>query len=530
MKYKSHLFIILSSFFLWSSLYAQTPLINELFSRGTAVEPDWIEIYNPSSSSIDITGYKIYDNGGKNGTKPKKEFPSGSVIPAQGFLVIITDDADPSGFGLSSGGEWVWFENTTGTVIDSVNMAAVTDPEASYGRLPDGSANWQILIPRTRGTSNTIIVVTPVINELFSRGTEIEPDWIEIYNPSSLAMDISGYKIYDNGGKNGTKPKKEFPAGSVIPANEFLVIITDDADPSGFGLSSGGEWVWFEDTTGTVIDSVNMAAVTDPEASYGRLPDGSENWQILIPRTRGYSNVPVTSSVVINELFSRGTEIEPDWIEIYNTTSSSIDITGYKIYDNGGKNGTKPKKEFPAGSVIPANGFLVIITDDADPSGFGLSSGGEWVWFENTTGTVVDSVNMAAITDTAASYGRLPDGSANWQILIPRTRGYSNSTTDVEDEIKPVSEFKLFQNYPNPFNPSTKINFSLTAASKVKLTVYNLLGQVINELVNGNYAAGNHTVSFDAVGLNSGIYFYKIEAVGIDGQNFTATRKMILIK
>ncbi|MDD5609049.1 MAG: lamin tail domain-containing protein, partial [Ignavibacterium sp.] len=186
MKYKLHLFIILSSFFLWSSLYAQTPLINELFSRGTAVEPDWIEIYNPSSSSIDITGYKIYDNGGKNGTKPKKEFPSGSVIPAQGFLVIITDDADPSGFGLSSGGEWVWFENTTGTVIDSVNMAAVTDPEASYGRLPDGSANWQILIPRTRGTSNTIIVVTPVINELFSRGTEIEPDWIEIYNPSSL--------------------------------------------------------------------------------------------------------------------------------------------------------------------------------------------------------------------------------------------------------------------------------------------------------------------------------------------------------
>ncbi len=409
-------------------------------------------------------------------------------------------------------------------------MAAITDPEASYGRLPDGSDNWQILIPRTRGTSNTMIVITPVINELFSRGTAAEPDWIEIYNPASSSIDITGYKIYDNGGNSGSKPKKEFPAGSVIPANGFLVIITDDADPSGFGLSSSGEWVWFENAAGTVIDSVNMAAITDPEASYGRLPDGSDNWQILIPRTRGYSNVPVTSSVVINELFSRGTEVEPDWIEIYNLTSSSIDITGYKIYDSGGKSGSKPKKEFPAGSVIPANGFLVITTEDGDASAFGLSSSGEWVWFENSAGTVIDSVNMAAITDPEASYGRLPDGSNNWQILIPRTRGYSNTATDVEDEIKSVSEFQLFQNYPNPFNPSTKINFNLAVASKVKLTIYNLLGQVVNTLVNGNYTAGNHTVSFDASGLNSGVYFYKIEAAGIDRQTFIAAGKMILAK
>nr|MCU0342948.1 lamin tail domain-containing protein [Ignavibacterium sp.] len=94
------LFVFLTAFFMLQSGFAQTPLINELFSRGTAAELDWIEIYNPTSSSVDITGYKIYDSGGQSGSKPKKEFPVGSVIPANGFLVIITDDTDPSGFGL----------------------------------------------------------------------------------------------------------------------------------------------------------------------------------------------------------------------------------------------------------------------------------------------------------------------------------------------------------------------------------------------------------------------------------------------
>ena len=191
---------------------------------------------------------------------------------------------------------------------------------------------------------------TPVMNELFSRGTAAELDWIEIYNPTASSVDITGYKIYDSGGNLGTKPKKEFPAGSIIPANGFLVIITDDTDPSGFGLSSSGEKVWFEDASGTIIDSVDLVAVIDTAASYGRLPDGSSNWEILVPRTRGFSNSPVTATVMMNELFSRGTSAELDWIEIYNPTVSSVDITGYKIYDSGGNLGTKPKKEFPAGS------------------------------------------------------------------------------------------------------------------------------------------------------------------------------------
>ena len=366
---------------------------------------------------------------------------------------------------------------------------------------------------------------TPVMNELYSRGTAVELDWIEIYNPTASSIDITGYKIYDSGGFNGTKPKKLFPGGSVIPANGVLVIITDDTDPSGFGLSSSGEKVWFEDASGTLLDSVDLIAITDTATSYGRMPDGSANWQILNPRTRGTLNNPAVVTVVINELFSRGTAVELDWIEIYNPATSSIDITGYKIYDSGGFNGTKPKKLFPGGSVIPANGFLVIITDDTDPSGFGLSSSGEKVWFENASGTVIDSVDLVAVTDTSASYGRLPDGSANWQILVPRTRGFSNVVTDVENEFNSISEYRLNQNYPNPFNPTTTISFTIPATSNVSLKVFNILGKEVATIVNETKSAGNYSINFNASGLSSGVYFYQLTT-----DNFTSTKKFTLMK
>nr|MCU0344862.1 T9SS type A sorting domain-containing protein [Ignavibacterium sp.] len=175
--------------------------------------------------------------------------------------------------------------------------------------------------------------------------------------------------------------------------------------------------------------------------------------------------------------------------------------------------------------VIPANGFLVIITDDTDPSGFGLSSGGEWVWFENASGTVIDSINLVAVTDTAASYGRLPDGDANWQILVPRTRGYSNVFTDVEDNFNSITEYRLNQNYPNPFNPTTTISFTIPVSGNVSLKVFNILGKEVATLISEIKSAGNYSVDFNAAGLSSGVYFYQLIT-----DNFTATKKFTLMK
>ena len=100
----------------------------------------------------------------------------------------------------------------------------------------------------------------------------------------------------------------------------------------------------------------------------------------------------------------------------------------------------------------------------------------------------------------------------------------------VEVEIAAPKEFSLEQNYPNPFNPSTNISFKLAVDSKVSLTVFNVLGEKVEQLLNGNLSAGTHKINFDASNLQSGVYFYKLNAVGIDGSDFTSVKKMSLTK
>src|SRR4030095_838713 len=86
-------------------------------------------------------------------------------------------------------------------------------------------------------------------------------------------------------------------------------------------------------------------------------------------------------------------------------------------------------------------------------------------------------------------------------------------------------QFSLSQNYPNPFNPGTVINYSLPKDGFVSLKVYNTLGSQVAELVNASQTAGSYSARFDASGLASGIYYYKLESNG-----FTGTKKMILVK
>jgi hypothetical protein len=90
--------------------------------------------------------------------------------------------------------------------------------------------------------------------------------------------------------------------------------------------------------------------------------------------------------------------------------------------------------------------------------------------------------------------------------------------------------YALNQNYPNPFNPSTEISFDLPAASKVQLSVYNVLGQNVKELVNQNMDAGSHVVTWDGraddgTSVASGVYFYRLTA-----GNFSRTMKMMMLK
>ncbi len=91
-------------------------------------------------------------------------------------------------------------------------------------------------------------------------------------------------------------------------------------------------------------------------------------------------------------------------------------------------------------------------------------------------------------------------------------------------------DFAVMQNYPNPFNPSTSIKFQLPVDSKVRVEVFNLLGEKIADLLNDQLSAGFHNVSFDAANQASGIFYYVVTASGTDGSEFRSIKKMVLMK
>ncbi len=113
-------------------------------------------------------------------------------------------------------------------------------------------------------------------------------------------------------------------------------------------------------------------------------------------------------------------------------------------------------------------------------------------------------------------------GTTDW------TSGWArfDAPTSVQESGSEIPvKFELSQNYPNPFNPSTKISFTVAEPGNVKLSVYNVLGQQVAELVNGYMSAGSFVANFDASSLSSGMYIYTLESGAVK-----ITRKMSLLK
>jgi hypothetical protein len=110
-------------------------------------------------------------------------------------------------------------------------------------------------------------------------------------------------------------------------------------------------------------------------------------------------------------------------------------------------------------------------------------------------------------------------------ILLIDENGNPVSVNEIPDLKMFLNDFLLFQNYPNPFNNSTKIRYYVPASEMVKIKIYDLTGQEIEEIVNEEQRAGLYEVEFNGNNLPSGVYFYKL----ISG-SFEQSKKMILLK
>jgi hypothetical protein len=186
--------------------------------------------------------------------------------------------------------------------------------------------------------------------------------------------------------------------------------------------------------------------------------------------------------------------------------------------------------------LLPPNGVL-----SASPTQrFVWNKGAAGVtryWFELSTDSLfltqrtVDSTR----TDTTKDMTGLTNGASYWwKVRAGDAGGWGTfssvwrlriSATDVAEDRGTPTTIALEQNYPNPFNPSTTIRYSLPAKSSVQLRVFNTLGVEVAVLQNGEQEMGYYEVRFNAQGLSSGIYFYRLQ-VG----NYTETRRLLLVR
>jgi hypothetical protein len=151
----------------------------------------------------------------------------------------------------------------------------------------------------------------------------------------------------------------------------------------------------------------------------------------------------------------------------------------------------------------------------------------------------IDWVVPSGLSSSARIYVWLDPGNAIDEIHEDNNIGFfalrpSGTTAVGEGDPSPVPEaYDLSQNYPNPFNPSTVIQYALPGSSHVTLVIYDILGRVAATPLNGIMGAGLQHIVFNASGLASGVYFYRLEARPVNSSNaveFASVKKMVLVK
>ena len=141
----------------------------------------------------------------------------------------------------------------------------------------------------------------------------------------------------------------------------------------------------------------------------------------------------------------------------------------------------------------------------------------------------------SSLTDTTKLvHGLVSNNLYSWRMRAQNASGWGPYSevrqfrplyTGIDNEQAVPTEYSLSQNYPNPFNPSTQVTFGLPKESRVRLEIYNMLGERVMNVVDGPRAAGYHTVTVDASAFSAGVYLYRLTA----GET-VMTRKMLLVK
>jgi hypothetical protein len=349
--------------------------------------------------------------------------------------------------------------------------------------------------------------------------------------------------------------------------------------PLGFGLNSKGETLQLWDANGILMDSLSY----DNKSPWPNKPDGQgptlelitpaadnsdpANWQASDHfGSPGAANdqekdfrSTLCDSLLITEInyHSAPDTDAGDWLELYNGSAQSIELSGWQFWDENGD-----CYQFPPAVSLAGHTYMVLVQDSvlfhtvfpwcADfigSLGFGLNNGGEFLCLQDSTGLIVDSLRY----DDQPPWPPEPDGNgptlalidlsadnsdpANWQASTgkgtpgqpntPQNPDTSQTGTSTTDPL-PL-DFKLLANYPNPFNPETTIPYTVPRTAIVVIQIYDVLGRAVRTW-EAKTPQGRHVIIWDGRNeqgeyMPAGVYIVRLRA----GQ-FQDQKKMILLK
>lgn len=417
---------------------------------------DYVELYNSSSSAINISGYKLTD---KN-SEARFSVPDGTVLPAGGYYVIYCmQDADPSryaNFGISKdGGETITLMNQRNVLVDTVTTVALGQNEV-MARQPDGT--FAVSADGTPGFSNDAvgyaaylesradasdcIEISEILasNSFYTNADGILSDFVELHNTATQPVGVGGYMLSDN----AEVFRYVIPENTVIPADGYLVISCsrEHTGPyyANFSISrSGGEEILLLNAAHQVVDRMQTVSA---QKNMPMVRDGLGGVETMEYATPGYANtqegfrnylisIGAHSDLRINELMTSNSHYPDangrlyDWIELYNGGTAACDLSGWGLSDAAGD----ARYRFPEGTVVEAGTYFTVYCDsaamDETVAPFGLAADGEeLVVLTDANGGAVDAVlTLAAPTN----YAQVRNAQGILEAMAMATPGFANT-------------------------------------------------------------------------------------------------------
>jgi hypothetical protein len=208
--------------------------------------------------------------------------------------------------------------------------------------------------------------------------------------------------------------------------------------------------------------------------------------------------------------------VKADWVELHNTTSAPVSLAGMYLSDD---KGNPAKWQFPAGTAIPANGYLVVWAHDTTYPGslhasWALSRGGEHLRLSNADLSVMDSLTFGEQEENRTT-ARFPNGTGTFQAPCRPTWGAANAacgTAGLAGAVRHGTRFELLQGGPG----RTMVRLNLASPEPVRLAVHDMRGRELALLADGRLPAGSLAFAFDASGLPVGVYFFRLRAAGAE--------------